>query len=256
MAKASGLGQRFYIGNFTSPASTFAFDLSGDIAAMNSCHGGPALVQVPALNSLAMERIGGRRDGGMQVTSYFNPAATLQAHAAWSTLPTTDLLAMYLTSTVVGDPAAAVWGPYVDYNGKRAADGGMLWDVPLLGDGFGLEWCQILKARGTDASAANGTSIDFGSVSTLFGASVYILVFSLATGTMTPEIQDSADNITFVAIAGMTMSAVSTAAANHAQRVQSTTAQTIRRYVRIASTGTFTNANWAAVFIRHLTSTL
>ena len=253
MAKSAGMGQRFYIGGYG--ATVFAYDLSGDIGTMDNCHGGPAPLDITAINASAMERIGGVRDGGMDWTAFFN-AAISQEHEAFSRLPSGDVLAMYLASTTVGDPVACLYGPTPNYAGKRGANGSLLFSVPMQGDGYGLEWCQLLKAKSTDASARNGASIDYGAASTLFGASCYVVCFSLSSGSMLPEIQDSADNSTFAAISGMTLGTVTTAGANAAQRVQSATGATIRRYVRIASTGSFTNASVAAAFIRHLTATL
>lgn len=70
MAKQSGLGDNAYIGGY---------DLSGDICALSRIGGGPAAMDVTAINVSAYERIGGLRDGEISFQTWFNPTAQAAA---------------------------------------------------------------------------------------------------------------------------------------------------------------------------------
>ena len=78
MAKSSGLGDNCYIGGY---------DLSGDIMALSKVSGGPATLDVTAINKSAHERIGGIRDGALDFSSAFNPSPN-QEHPVLAALPT------------------------------------------------------------------------------------------------------------------------------------------------------------------------
>lgn len=247
MAKQGGLGDQGFVQGY---------DLSGDIASLSKIGGGPAVDDLTGINSSAHERIGLLRTGEIAFNSFYNDA-TSQEHPALKGLPTTDIVVSYLRGTTLGNPAACMVSKQINYDFARQASGALLLAVQALSTGsvVGLEWCEQLTAgKVTHASATNGSSRDYGSVSTVFGASAYWHVFSLASGTVDGEIQDSADNISFAAVTGLGFAA--TAAPPAAERVATATGATIRRYVRFASTGTFTTAVLWAAFIRHLTSTL
>lgn len=246
MPKQSGLGDNAYVQGY---------DLSGDIASLSKIGGGPAVSDLTGINSSAQERVGLLRSGEISFTSFWNDAA-LQEHPALKTLPTTDIVVSYLRGTTLGNPAACMVSKQINYDPNREASGALSVAVQALSTGsiVGLEWCEQLTAgKVTHASAANGSSRDYGAVSTLFGASAYWHVFSLASGTVDGAIQDSADNISFADITGLTFAALT---ARGAERVATATGATIRRYVRFASSDTFTTAVLWAGFIRHLTSTL
>lgn len=70
MAKASGLGDNFYIGGF---------DLSGDVASLDKISSPIALLEATGLKQLAEQRLAGQRDGDMQFTTYFNNTGTTNA---------------------------------------------------------------------------------------------------------------------------------------------------------------------------------
>jgi hypothetical protein len=244
--KISGLGQNFYIGGV---------DLSGDVGSLGRVGGGPALLDVTGINKSAPERIGGIRDGEISWLSWFNTSAG-QEHPTLKTLPTTDVhILNLLAATAVGDQAAALVAKQINYDATRGPDGSLSFAIQALANAFGLEWVEMLTAgKKTDGAPANGTSIDFGSVNTVFGASAYLQVFSLTGTNVILTVQDSADNSAFSPITGLTFTSVTTAP--NFERLQTAAGATIRRYVRVASSGTFSNAVFAVGFIRHLTSTL
>lgn len=235
MAKQSGLGDNFYLGGF---------DLSGDTASLGEIGGGPALIDVTGIDKSAYERIGGLRDGRIEWVSHFNDAAS-QEHAALSTLPTTDRQLMYFRGTTLGNPAACLIAKQLNYDPTRDADGKITIAVRAEANGFGLEWGRSLTAgKRTDTVATNGTAIDT-AASLSFGAQAYLQVFSLTGTNVVVTIEDSADNVTFAAVTGLAFTSVTSAPGT--ERLATSNTATIRRYVRAATTGTFSSATFAVV---------
>jgi hypothetical protein len=239
MSKQSGLGDAFYVsGN----------DLSGDINSLQKISGTLATLDVTSIADSAMERLGGKRDGAIDFTSYFNPT---NAHPVLSALPTGDVQASYRRSTVLGAPAAELVARQVSYDGTRGADGAYTFTCSLVGDGDGLEWGQQLTAGlRTDTAATNGTAIDQ-LAQTAFGAQAYLQVTAFTGTDVTVQIQDSADNVTFATVAGLSFT--QTTAAPGAQRIATGNTATLRRYVRAATTtvGGFTSATFAVTLVRN-----
>lgn len=252
MAKTSGLGDNLYV---------HGYDLSGDVGSLSKIRGGMKLKEYTGINKSAKERHGLLRDGEISFNTAFDDA-TGAAHPALKGLPRTDVIVTYCRGTTLGNQAACMVAQQIDYNSQRTQDGWIEFTVQALSNAYngaipGLEWCEQLTAgKVTHASAANGTSLDYGAVSTLFGASAYWQLFDLASGTVGAKVQDSADNSSFADVTGLTFTNVADGSEPTAQRVATATGATIRRYVRVATTGTFTNALMWAGFIRHLTSTL
>ena len=252
MAKTSGLGDALYIaGN----------DLSGDFTAIGNVGGGPATLDTTGLNKSAHERIGGRRDGRLEATAWFNPTG---AHPVLAALPTTDVHAMYCRGTALGSPAATLVGKQANYDGTRGNDGSFTFAVSMQANGYGLEWGYLLTAgQRTDVAATNGTGVDFGVGSSplfngqaLFGAQVYLQVFAFTGTDITVKVQDSADNVSFADVAGMTFTAVTSGPG--VQRIATASNQTVRRYLRAVTTtsGGFTSCTFAVVACRNDVSTV
>lgn len=84
---------------------------------------------------------------------------------------------------------------------------------------------------------------------TSFGAQAYLHVTGFTGTSVTVAVQDSADNSTFAAVAGLAFTAVT--AAPNAQRIAIANTSTVRRYVRAVTTGTFTSATFAVAFMRN-----
>jgi hypothetical protein len=240
MAKQTGLGDRLFIDGY---------DLSGDIGSLQRIGGGPAAMDVTGIDKSAFERIGGRRDGGIDFTSWFNDAAG-QAYPVLSALPTTDRTVSYFRGAAIGSPAASCIAKQISYDGTRGNDGAFTFTSSALSNNYGLDWgLQLTAGKRTDVAATNGASIDYGAVSTLFGLQAYLHVFSFTGTSVTVTLQDSADNATFANIT----SAVFTAATGRTSERIATTG-TVRRYVRAITTGTFSSAVFAVHFTRNETA--
>lgn len=242
MAKQAGMGDQLYVAGF---------NVSGDIGSLSRIGGGPALLDVTAIDKSAYERLGGIRDGSIEFNSYFNDSVG-QEHLTFRGLPTADVLLMYLRGQALGSQAAILTGKQVNYDLTRGNDGGLTASIQAQANGFGLEWgTQLTPGQRTDTAATNGTGVDLTAVSTAFGLQAQLQLFAFTGTSVSIKIQDSADNATFADVTGLTFT---TATARTTERIASSATQTIRRYLRVVTTGTFTNAVFAVVANRNETA--
>jgi hypothetical protein len=242
VAKQSGLGDNFYVG---------AFNLSGDTNSLGSITSSRATIGVTGIDKSAQERIHGIKDGGFEFMTYFNPSAS-QAHPVLKALPTTDVVCSYFRGTTIGSAAASCIGKQINYDPVRNDSGEFTFKTSVQGNGYGLEWGQMLTSGiRTDTTATSpATGLDT-LASASFGGQAYLHVFSVTGTSVTVAIQDSADNATFAALGSpMTFTAVN-GAATSTQRIAISNTSTIRRYVRVITTGTFSNAQFAVNLVKN-----
>lgn len=243
MAKQSGLGDALYVAGY---------DLSGDYTAIGNVGGGPAALTTTGIDKKAMERIGGVRDGRLEATSWFNPTGS---HPVLSALPTADVHQMYCRGTALGSPVASLVAKQANYDGSRGDSGEFTFAVSGQANGYGVEWGNLLTAgKRVDTAATNGSSIDLGTGPTTFGAQAYLQVFALTGTDATVKIQDSADNVSFTDVTGLSFSQITSGPGT--QRIATASGATIRRYVRAATTttGGFTSLSFAVAVIRNDTT--
>lgn len=244
IAKASGLGDNFYVGGY---------NLSNDTASLDEIGGGPAVIDVTGIDKSAYERIGGLRDGRVEWTSHFNPATGKQ-HELLSLLPYTDVQTMYFRGTTLGGPAAALVGKQLNYDLTRADDGKLTAKIHVDANGYGIEWGNSLTAGvRTDTAATNGTGIDT-LASASFGGQAYLQVFSFTGTDVTVKIQDSADDVTYADVTGLAFTQITSAPTT--ERISISNTSTIRRYVRAATvtTGGVTSVSFACVIVKNETA--
>lgn len=243
MAKSSGLGDNLYVAGY---------DLSGDTGALSRIAGGLVGTQdVTGIDKSAMERIGLLRDGGVDWTAFFNPAAG-QAHEVLSTLPTADRIVTYCRGTTLGNSAAACVAKQINYDPTRGADGSLTIAVQAQANGYGLEWGRQLTAGlRTDTGAANGTGVDYGTGSTSFGAQAYLQVTAFTGTDVTITVEDSTDNVSFATLVAFTQ----VASAPTTERV--TVSGNVDRYLRVSTstTGGFSSVTFSVVVNRNDTAT-
>jgi len=234
MAKKSGLGQQIFV---------HGYDLSGDVATIDNASSPRGLLDTTALNAPAHERILGLSDGNIGVSSWFNDA-TEQEHAAFSGLPTADRIVMWVFGATRGDVSACLVAKQVNYDAARGNDGSLSFTIDTQATtGVPLLWGNTLTTgKETHSSATTSTSRDDGAT-TGYGLVGILSVTDVDSGTVTVNIQQSADNVTFANILGF--AAVSAAAAPTAQRLPLSGA--ILRYLRVRTTGTFTNCDFCMV---------
>lgn len=242
MAKQSGLGDQLYVAGY---------DLSGDIGSLSRIGGGAAVLELTGIDKSAFERTLGVRDGSLDFSSWFNPAAN-QAHDRFSNLPTADQIVTYCRGTSIGKPAATIVGKQIGYDPNRNQDGSLTAAVQAQANGYGLDWSDLLTAgKRTDTTATNGTALDLTTVSTAFGWQAYLHVFAFTGTSVTVTLQDSADNVSFANLAG---GAFTAATGITSERLEGGRTATVRRYVRAITSGTFSNAVFAVAFTRNDTA--
>lgn len=244
MAKTSGLGDNFYIAQY---------DLSGDTASLSSIHGGNSPLPVTGINQFGMARIGGKRDGGISFTAFWNDAALTGSHAVLKTLPLTDVIGSYFRGAAVGNDAASMTSKQLNYDPTRGQDGSLTSAVELQANGYGLEWgTQLTAGLRTDTVATNGTSIDT-TASASFGGQAYLHVTAFSGTDVTIKIQDSANNSAFADVAGFGFTSVTAATS---ERIALGSSATLRQYIRVvtATTGGFTSVTFAVNCIKNSTA--
>jgi hypothetical protein len=247
MAKSTGLGDNAYVGGF---------DLSSNVLSLDNAHGGPNPLDVTPINAFGFARLGGQRDGEINFTTAMDTVAGAE-HAALSGLPTTDVILTYVmglgAAQVIGNPAMCLLGKQVNYDPTRDQAGNLQFKVQAVANGFGIEMNAIsltpgLRTDGAATAAGPANSFDTGA-SLSFGGQAYLQVTAFAGTSVTASIWDSADNITFAAVSTFAFTAVSAAPAS--QRIVIANNATIRRYVAVATTGTFSNAVFNVALVKN-----
>lgn len=245
MAKTTGLGDAFYVGGS---------DLSGDINALSKISGGPGVIDVTDITQSGIARLGGTRDGGIDYNVYFDPAV---AHPVLSALPLTDVICSYFRGTAIGNPSAAMVSKQLNYDWSRDNSGGLLGQVSMQSNAFGLEWgVQLTPGHRVDGSAtAAGPANSFDTTaSAAFGAQMYVQLFAFAGTSVTIKVQDSADNITFADISGTSLTTTALTTGVQAVRIAIPNTTTVRRYVAVGTVGTFSNADFAVTVVKNTTA--
>lgn len=236
MTKQSGLGANLYIDQY---------NISNDVRSVDTIGQPRAALDVTGIDKSAYERIHGLRDGLIEFTAFFNDAA-LQEHVALKGVPSTDRIVTYTHRATVGTPAASLNAKQIDYAPSRGDDGMLTEDVSCQGNAYGLEWGRLLTAGvRTDTSATNGASIDT-TASLAFGLQAYLHVMAFTGTSVTIKIQDSADDSNWLDVASAAFTTV-TAAGKERIAVSGT----VRRYLRVITTGTFSNAQFAVNVIKN-----
>jgi hypothetical protein len=244
MTKQSGLGDNFYVG---------AYNLSGDVQALDTISTKRDVLPATGIDKSAMERMQGLRDGNMEVTTFFNDTAG-QAFPVLKALPTADVIASYFRSTTLGKPAASMVAKQIDYAPSRPDDGSLLLSTELQANAYGLEWGnQLTAGRRTDTTATAGTAYDYGAdiATTNFGLQMYVHLFEFTGTSVTIKVQESSDGSgdAYADVVGATSGALT---AIGALRVATATNLAVERFLKITTTGTFSNAVFAVNVVRNL----
>jgi hypothetical protein len=145
-------------------------------------------------------------------------------------------LSYFPASETFGLPAYGMSADMASWDSAAATDAIVSLNTEFQSS-VGLERCLCYKVLGQVSGNGNGTSIDYGATSTLFGGVAYLQATQSSGATLTVKIQDSADNSAWADI--LTFAGVT---ALGSQRVAIT--GTVRRYTRAlwtisAGTGTF-----------------
>jgi hypothetical protein len=239
--KQSGLGDNFYVDGI---------NISNDLTALSGISCPRTSAEWTGIDKYAMERVLLKRDGLMAGTSQWDPAVS---HLAFRSLPTANRVMSYFRGNGIGSPAASMMAKQINYDGTREEAGLFPFAFNAMADSYGLEWGdQLTPGPRTDTAPTNGSSFDNGAA-TAFGAQMWLHVFAFTGTSVTIKIQDSADNAAWADLAGATFGAIS---AIGAARVALANNVTVRRYLRVVTTGTFNPATFAVHFTRNLAAGL
>lgn len=244
MPKMTGLANALWIDGI---------DLSGDTQHLDNANGGPALMPFTTIDKSAQVRQGGQRDGALTATTFFNVDSG-RSQPTLKTLPRTDRLITYCTGQAIGSQVFNIIGKQIGYDGTRADDGTYLFSVNALANGYGAEWCDLLTAgQRADTAATNGTGLDL-LASSAFGLQAYLHVFAFTGTSVTVKLQHSTDNAVGDPYVDITGGGFTAATAITSQRIATTNALTIRRWVRVVTTGTFSAATFSVSVAKNLTA--
>jgi len=233
MAKKSGLGQEFYI---------HGYDLSGDVGSLDGASGTRELLDVTPISKSATERLVGRSSAALGFNTWFDDEAEKE-HAALSGLSTADRVVMWAMGGTTGDVACAFPAKQLNYDASVGADGSLSFSVDCESNGVAMDWCDLLTdGQVTHSSSGSNTSRD-DAAATSAGLVAYLEIVDCASGTPTVTIQQSSDNGSTDSWATvLSFSAVGYASAPTAERV--TVSGAVERYLRVTTTGTFSNADF------------
>jgi len=241
MAKVNGLNVRFYVEGY---------DLSGDANALSAMGYTNELLDVTALDSSARKRIIGIVDSEISVDAWFDNAASRQ-HAVWTSnsgkLPTADQNVLIPMGSAVADEFVGLVAKEGAYSTTRSPGSAISANATFTANGSATEFGEMLTAHDdTHSSASSGTVVDSGASSSN-GGSGYLQVLSLDSGSVTVNLQESTSSGGSYSNF-MTFSTVAAAAAPSAERL--TNEGTVQRYIKVVTTGTFSNAKIVVGFSR------
>ena len=186
----------------------------------------------------------------MSLTSYHDPAAGME-HAAFKTLPTADVILTYLRGQTIGNDAASLNAKQINYDPTRANTGELTFKIEADGNAYGLEWgIQLTAGVRTDTTATTGAFYD-NTAATSFGGQAYFHLTAFTGTSVTIDIQSATTSGGSYSTTGLTTTAMT---AIGAQRLATANSATINRYLKVVTTGTFSNAVFAVVFVRNQTA--
>lgn len=239
MSKSTGLGDRLAIDGI---------DISGDTNAISNISTPLATLDGTDITMSAKARLQGKGDGLLEWVSFFNPGVN-STHAKLLALPTADVILTYQHGQTQGDAAASMVAKQINYDPTRANDGAFTFKVQAQANGSGLEWGdQLTVGFSTLGGAGALTGLDYGASlgTTAFGAQAFLQVKAPFTGTSaTVAVQHSDDNGSvdpYANVAGLVFTA---ATGPTAQRVSTGRTASIKRWLRVNVTGTFTALTFA-----------
>ncbi|MCP4960926.1 MAG: hypothetical protein GY925_16875 [Actinomycetia bacterium] len=231
------MGAQLYVG---------AGDLSNDSGNVDTIATPRGIFDVTGLDKYAKETLLGLAEGILGFGAFFNTAAG-QAHPILSALPTSDEVITFAVGSTAGSPAASMIGPQLNYDANRPGDGSFTFSTTKAGNGYGLDWGELLTAgKVTSTGAEDLASVDFGAAGTN-GLVAYLHVFAFTGTSVTVTIEESSDDGGGDAFTAVTGGAFTAASAVGSQRIETADSLAVEQYLQVALTGTYSNAVLAVV---------
>lgn len=258
MAKQSGLGMQMWLDGYT---------IGGDVQGVDRIACPQEVLDFTDITKRAFERQGGRRDGAIDFTAFFNPDGVSTPpgiHTSLKTLPLTDRIASAAipaaTALAIGDPIACLVAKQSNYDGTREASGAFTFKVGTQANAYGLDWARLATVgQRSDTVATNGASLDLTttpSATVAFGLQAYLHVISFTGTSVTIKLQGSSDDGAGDAFADITGGAFAVvSSAPQAQRIATATNLSVERYIRVVTTGTFSQCTFVVGVNRNTVAT-
>jgi hypothetical protein len=237
MAKESGLGARFYLNQF---------QFANDVQAVPNIDKSITTLDFTGIDKEAHERKAALLGGRMAYRTFINPTG---AHAVVNDLPRTDVQVSYFHRATVGVPACSMVSKQTEYKLNRAESGEFLGDVDNLSNAWWQDWGLSLTAgTRTDTGATNGVAVDFSyqGAPKSFGLQAYLHVTAF-TGTSATITLQGDDNVGFASGTNVTGGAFTLVTAPTYERIQTARNLAVERYLRVNTTGTFSNLQFAVM---------
>jgi hypothetical protein len=246
MAKTHGLGAQIYFG---------VYDLSNDTQSVGKIGKKLNHHNMTGIDKYAPERQAGQLDAEISWTSFMNAT---NAHLALSPRTRGDVLVSYWHRATLGVPVASIITQQINYDPKRDNKGALTIDVQALANAYWLDWGLALTAgKRTDTTATNGTGVDFGDPTPAafnFGLQTYLQVFAFTGTSAAIKLQESSDNGGTDAWADVTGGAFASVTAPTTEMLRTSRTQTVERYLRVITSGTFTSLQFAVSATVNITS--
>jgi hypothetical protein len=172
-------------------------------------------------------------------------------HNAISGLPSADVTCSYFQGTTVGNPAASMVSKLVKYDPSRDKDANLNIKVDAQSNGYSVEWGrQLTNGMRTDNGPTTGSYYDHGVPQGAYGCQGYFHLIELVGTNVTIAVQHCDTSVG--SYTGLLTTGVLTAIGD--KRVVTANNATVNRYLKVVTTGTFTQAVFGVNFIRNSVS--
>lgn len=234
--KATGLGDDLLFAGFHP---------GGDIQSL-TINGGNTPLVLTDITQSAFDRRGGLRTGGIHVVAYHDSAASgnTSAHLAFSPLSVADQVITYLHAPAIGSQAACCNAKQINYDPTRGTDGSLTFAVDAESNAFGLEWgIQLTAGLRTDSAATVGPVFDQGAAGPGFGAQAYMHLVAFSGTSVDVAVQHATTS------GGSYTNLIDFGAQTTPGSFRGTAAGAVNEFLKVTTTGTFSNAVFAVVFM-------
>jgi hypothetical protein len=164
-------------------------------------------------------------------------------HNAISGMPRTDTIASYLRGSTLLNPAACVNGKQLNYDITRDTSGNLTLKCEVQSNGFGLEWGrQVTAGLRTDTAGTTGAAVDQVAGGTS-GAQAYLQLVDFVGTSVDVKVRHCTTS------GGTYADLIDFGAQPAIGGFRGTAAGTVNEFLKVVTSGTFTYATFAVVFV-------
>ena len=247
MTIQSGVGARFLVDEY---------NLSGGVGSLQRLYMEVGQFVTTTVQDGGMRRTPTTRHGAIDFQAFFDDAAG-GTHPVLSTVPTADRIVSYLHRATRGAPAWAEVAKQTSYVPGLGPNGELKIDVATVANGYGLELGHTLTAgveNSTGTESLAGVDDTETAASTSFGLQAFLHVTAFTGTSVDIVIQDSDDDAATDPYVDLTGGSFTTVSAVGSERIQTGRAQTVKRWLRVDLSGTYSDLDFTVVVIRNPTT--